>query len=218
MSGRAPSARLFVAVDPPEQVALELATWARLAARETRSGARAGQQPLRVLDPELLHVTVCFLGNRAVDEIPTLAEQLAACKRPPVQLSIGAPLWLPPRRPRALAVELHDEGGALAGIQTEVAARLEWAGRDAQPHEQAPPRSGARGGPRRFHPHITVARMRHDAGRRRRAGASVGDGCGERTLPPTPALSLAPAELVLYRSWLSPEGASYEALSAFALG
>jgi 2'-5' RNA ligase len=218
MSGRAPSARLFVAVDPPGQVALELAAWARLAARETRSGSRAGEQPLRVLAPELLHVTVYFLGNRAVDEIPALAEQLAECERPPVQLSIGAPLWLPPRRPRALAVELRDEGGALARIQTEAAARLERAGRDPQPHEQAPPRSGARGGPQRFHPHITVARMRHDAGRRRRTRAWAGDGCGERTLPPTPGLSFAPSELVLYRSWLSPEGASYEALSAFAIG
>jgi RNA 2',3'-cyclic 3'-phosphodiesterase len=218
MSRRAPSARLFVAVDPPEQVALELAAWARLAARETRSGSRAGQQPLRVLDPELLHVTVCFLGNRAVDEIPTLAEQLAACDRPPVQLSIGAPLWLPPRRPRALAVELHDAGGALARIQTEAATRLERVGRDAQPHEQALPRSGARGGPRRFHPHITVARMRHDARRHRRARACTGDGCGARALPSTPALSFSPAELVLYRSWLAPEGASYEALSAFAIG
>jgi RNA 2',3'-cyclic 3'-phosphodiesterase len=218
MSGRAPSARLFVAVDPPEQVTLELAAWARLAARETRSGSRAGQQPLRVLDPELLHVTVCFLGNRAVDEIPTLTEQLAACERPPVQLSIGAPLWLPPRRPRALAVELHDGGGALARMQTEVATRLERVGSDAQPHEQAPPRRGARGGPRSFHPHITVARMRHDAGRRRRARAGTSDGWGDRSLPPTPALSFAPAELVLYRSWLSPEGASYEALSALAIG
>jgi 2'-5' RNA ligase len=217
MSGHAPSARLFVAVDPPEQVALELAGWARLAARETRSGARTGERPLRVLDPELLHVTVCFLGNRAVDEIPTLADRLAACERPPVQLSFGAPLWLPPRRPRALAVELHDDDGALAGIQSEVATRLERTGHDAQPHEQAPPRSGARG-PRRFHPHITVARMRHDAGRRRRARGSSGEECGNRTLPPTPALSFAPAELVLYRSWLSPEGASYEALSAFAIG
>lgn len=218
MSGRAPSARLFVAVDPPEQVALELAAWARLAARETRSGSRAGQRPLRVLDPELLHVTVCFLGNRAVDQIPALADQLAGCVRPLVQLSVGAPLWLPPRRPRALAVELHDEGGALARIQTEAAARLGRADPDAQPHEQAPPRSGAHGGPRRFHPHITLARMRHDAGRRRRPRSSSAEGCGERALPPTPALSFAPAELVLYRSWLSPEGASYEALSAFAIG
>jgi 2'-5' RNA ligase len=206
-----------VAVDPPAQVALELTAWARLAARERRSGSRPGQQPLRVLDPELLHVTVCFLGNRAVDEIPTLADQLAACERPPVQLSIGAPLWLPPRRPRALAVELHDEVGALAGMQTEVAARLERI--DQEPQRQTPPRTGGRARTRRFHPHITVARMRQDAGRRRRArGAWTGDGCGERALPPTPALSFAPGELVLYRSWLSPEGASYEALGAFAIG
>lgn len=214
MSGRVPGARLFVAVNPPEQVALELAAWARAAARETRSGSRAGLHPLRVLDPELLHATVCFLGSRAVQEIPALADQLAACERPTVRLSVGAPLWLPPRYPRALAVELHDEGGALASIQKEVAARLEPSDRDAQPHEQAPPRSGARSRPRRYHPHITVARMRSDGRRPRPTSGEQ----GERSLPPTPALSFAPAELVLYRSWLSPEGASYEALSAFAIG
>lgn len=212
MSRRAPSARLFVAVDPPEQVAMELADWARSAAREAQSHARGSQQALRVLDPELLHVTLCFLGSRAVDEIPALTGQLAACERPPVELSLGAPLWLPPRRPRALAVELHDSRGELARIQAEVAARLEPSAQEAHG-----PRAGGGAGakPRRYRPHITVARMRYDSGGRSRSPAGV---VGERSLPPTPALSFAPAELVLYRSWLSPEGASYEALSAFAIG
>jgi hypothetical protein len=40
----------------------------------------------------------------------------------------------------------------------------------------------------------------------------------ERLLPATPPLSFLPSELVLYRSWLSPEGASYEPLAAVALG
>lgn len=205
MSRRAPSARLFVAVDPPEQVALELAVWARVSAREKQSRSGAAQQGLRVLDPGLLHVTLCFLGNRAVQEIPALADQLAECERPPVELSVGAPLWLPPRRPRALAVELHDQDGTLARIQAEVAARLEPS--EQEKHERK--RS------QRFRPHITVARIRHDSARRLRAPSGQR---GQRSLPPTPALSFAPAELVLYRSWLSPEGASYEALSAFAIG
>jgi len=213
MSRRAPSARLFVAVDPPTQVAVEMAAWARSAAHEQRSRGGAEHQALRVLDPELLHVTLCFLGNRAVEEIPALIDQLAMCERTPVELSIGAPLWLPPRRPRALAIELHDRDGALAQIQADVTSRLEPA--DQEPLEQRRERRAAAAKPRRFHPHITVARMRADGrGRRSRPASSER---GERSLPPTPALSFAPAELVLYRSWLSPEGASYEALSALAL-
>lgn len=214
MSGRDPSARLFVAVDPPASVAEQLAVWARSAARGARSSSSGNRPSLRVLDAELLHVTVCFLGNRSVQSIPALTDELAACERPAMRLSVGAPLWLPPRRPRALAVELHDESGALARVHAQVAARLEPV--DEQSHApSASGPSGARAIPRRFRPHITVVRMRSDGGKRppgnRRGGT-------EPALPPTPALSFAPAELVLYRSWLSPAGATYEALSAFPLG
>ena len=59
---------------------------------------------------------------------------------------------------------------------------------------------------RHFRPHITVARMRSGTVPR------------ERTLPPTPALSFVPSELILYRSWLSPDGASYEAIATHPIG
>lgn len=213
MSRRAASARLFVAVDPPEQVAALLTVWARTAARERQSGGDSQQQALRVLDPELLHVTICFLGERAIDEIPALEDQLAMCERSPVELSVGAPLWLPPRRPRALAVELHDKEGTLARIHAEVTSRFESTDQDAL--EQTQGRRGASAKPRRFHPHITVARMRAD-GRGRRSHGQLSER-GEPLLPPTPQLSFSPAELVLYRSWLSPEGASYERMSACPL-
>jgi RNA 2',3'-cyclic 3'-phosphodiesterase len=208
MSRRAASARLFVAVDPPEQVANQLAAWARAAARERRSGGGSQQQALRVLDAELLHVTVCFLGERAVDELSALEEQLATCELSPVELSVGAPLWLPPRRRRALAVELHDKDGALARIHAEVSSRLETT--DPALFNQRLERRGTSAKPRRFHPHITVARMRADGRSRRSHGPSGKD--GEPLLAPTPSLSFVPTELVLYRSWLSPEGASYESL------
>jgi RNA 2',3'-cyclic 3'-phosphodiesterase len=181
-----------VAVDPPEEVCRRLAEWAREAAR----GARGGLA-LRVLDPELLHVTLCFLGNRPASEMDLLGDQLAACGGEAGELSVGAPLWLPPRRPRALAVELHDEHHRLARLQANVAEALTEAEPDG--HEQP-------GAKRRFRPHVTVARM----GR--------GDAPRERALPATPALSFVPTELVLYRSWLSPQGASYEAVAAHPIG
>jgi hypothetical protein len=40
----------------------------------------------------------------------------------------------------------------------------------------------------------------------------------ERALPPTPAFSFVPGELILYHSWLSPDGASYEPLASYAIG
>lgn len=211
MSSRGPSARLFVAVDPPADVRAVLAAWARGTMRVAQSSARAvrsGPGGLRILDAELLHVTICFLGERPLHEVDSIAADLEACKRPAVELSLGAPLWLPPRRPRALAVELHDEQGTLAGIHAEVLARLTVKPERevASGHASRPGRGSGRARQHRFRPHVTVARMRPGVAPR------------ERTLPPTPARTFAPAELVLYRSWLSPEGASYEALAVASLG
>lgn len=189
----APTVRLFAAVDPPAEVCEELATWTKTAVRGL--GVRAGTSSIRVLDPELLHVTLCFLGSRPVEEIAAIGAALEECAMPVGELSIGAPLWLPPRRPRALAVEVRDDpdGGltTLHGALVEALARA----------------CGYREERRRYRAHVTLARMRE---------GPRGSG-GGRVLPATPALSFTPASIVLYRSWLSPAGASYEALAARTL-
>lgn len=150
---------------------------------------------MRLLAPELMHVTLCFLGSRPVGEIEPIATALLEISPEGLgELSLGAPLWLPRRRPRALAVELHDDQGGLARLREDVLLAL----------------SGACGfvpERRRFRPHLTVARM---GGRDR--GPAVG-----RPLVATPALTFAPEALVLYRSLLAPEGARYEALASLAL-
>lgn len=182
-------ARLFFAVAVPEAVRRELAAWARRSA----GGAR-------VLDPGSLHLTLLFLGSRAFEEVDELAGSLARAARSTgaCELSLGAPLWLPPRRPRALAVEVHDAGAELARLQEALV-------RDAGAAEQAP--DGRRV---RFRPHITVAR----------AGAAPG---AQARLPrefpvPTPQLTFAAARAVLYRSFLERSGARYEALAEADIG
>jgi RNA 2',3'-cyclic 3'-phosphodiesterase len=201
---RSPTARLFVAVDPPADVCLALAAWARSAARAGNHRVHPNTS-LRVLDPELLHVTLCFLGNRPVGEMDALAAQLSKCEGAAGELSLGAPLWLPSRRPRALAVELHDEDGRLARLQAQTVGALQQAS-DWQAPGGASADAHASTARRRFHPHVTVARMGRGATR------------FERFLPPTPLLSFTPSELVLYRSWLSPAGASYEAIASHPIG
>jgi RNA 2',3'-cyclic 3'-phosphodiesterase len=198
---RGATARLFVAIDPPARVRESLCAWAREAvapARGRASGLEAGSgwgkvsgvsRPLRLLAPELLHVTICFLGSRPVEEIEAIAETMGECATAVGELSVGAPLWLPPRRPRALAVELHEPAGELERLHDAVGLALAV--------EQARHR--------RFRPHVTLARMREGAAPR------------ARELPPTPALAFTPRELVLYRSWLSPEGAEYEAVGSATL-
>ena len=66
-------------------------------------------RPLRLLDPEALHLTLCFLGSRPVEEIAAIGSTLSACAAHVGELSVGAPLWLPRTRPRSLAVAIHDD-------------------------------------------------------------------------------------------------------------
>ncbi len=185
----AAQARLFVAIDPPAWVREALCAWARGALGPVRGKGAGATRPLRLLAPELLHVTVCFLGARPVEEIGAIGETLGEEATAVGEVSVGAPLWLPPRRPRALAVELHEPSGELARLHDALGLAL---GVQERRH-------------RRFRPHITLARMREGAAPR------------ARELAPTPQLEFVPTELVLYRSWLSPAGAEYEAVGSATL-
>lgn len=179
-----------MAVDPAAHVCEELAAWGRIAAAGLGlRTARGGRRPLRLLEPESLHLTLCFLGSRPVAEIDTIAAALGSGAASVGELSVGAPLWLPPRRPRALAVEVHDAAGELAALQGEVSRAI------AAVCDWEPER-------RRFRAHITLARL--GAGVRWRSGEP------EPRLPSTPPIRFTPPALILYRSWLSRSGASYE--------
>lgn len=207
------TARLFIALELPDDLREELSAWARYALRaaaacppqphprESRGGRRhshhaAGRMHgIRTLSPDLLHITMSFLGSRPVEEIEPLSALVESCVQPAMgKASIGAPLWLPTRRPRALAVEVHDDSGALDELHRTILGDLSAAGLAS-----TAPTHGA--GHRAFRPHVTVARLRQGAAPR------------ERTLEPTPRRAFTPQRLVLYRSWLSSEGASYEPLA-----
>ncbi len=110
---------------------------------------------------------------------------------------MGAPLWLPRARPRSLAVAIHDEAGELSSLH----ARLTRAIGDAIGSE--PER-------RRLRAHVTLARTRGRAGRRAGTRNPLGE---ESHLPATPQLRFIAASMTLYRSWLSPDGATYEAMA-----
>ena len=194
---RGATARLFAAVALPGAVCDELSAWARSAVRAARMPAGA-----RVLDDGSLHLTLCFLGNRPVAEIDALADALGACAEHACELCVGAPLWLPPRRPRALAVEIAERGGELARLQAELSAAL------AQAGTWVPER-------RRFRAHVTVARMR--GGERGPARPARPARPAQPVLPATPPLRFVAPSVGLYRSWLAPAGASYECIASRAL-
>lgn len=173
--------RLFVALELPSAAVDALAEWARAAARDG----------LRAVPRESLHVTLAFLGERPDDEAPAIAAALPA-DPPRVELALGDPAWLPPRRPRVLAIDLHDGDGACSRVQADVGASLAGLGVFA-PEKRA------------FRPHVTVGRVRR--------GAHV-----DKRLPGiSDHMTFAAAALTLYRSRLGPKGASYEAIARIPL-
>jgi RNA 2',3'-cyclic 3'-phosphodiesterase len=183
--------RLFVALDLPAAVRTELAGWA---ARQL--GGVAGA---RLLDAESMHVTLCFLGGRDAEEVEAIARALrVAAGTAPAPLSLGAPLWLPRRRPRVAAVQLRDREGArgasagVAALQSALAAELARAGwyeREARP----------------FLAHVTVAR------------AGKGGLPTPPELTPPPAIRFTAETVSLYRSHTGPAGARYEPMATVRL-
>jgi 2'-5' RNA ligase len=173
--------RLFVALDLPARARASLERWRSHALREVDG--------LRLVAPEALHATLCFLGWRSADDIEQIG---AACseavgERPPPALSFSEPLWLPRRRPRVVAVGLRDPSGALQAVQEAISAALE-AGGYYQPEK------------RPFLAHVTVARL---AGRARAKRVE---------LARLEAQDFAGAAVTLYRSRLERAGARYEPL------
>ena len=182
----APKARLFVALDLPSSARTALTRW--------RAQQLSGHAGLRLVAAESLHATLCFLGWREETEVGAVAELVSACASPATAapLTIGSPTWLPPRRPRVLAVDLVDHDGTLAALQARVSEMLA-AGAEHQPEA------------RPFRPHVTVARVARGA----RVPAVT------PSLPP--ALRFAGEAVTLYRSRLGSGGARYEPVLRVAL-
>lgn len=154
--------------------------------------AAADDVALRVVAPDALHVTLAFLGHRALDEIEPAREALRGVAAPVGALSLGEPLWLSPRRPHVLTVAVVDPDGALARLQEALTEALS----DAVGF--VPDR-------RAFRPHVTVARVRRGAVPRRGG------------LPEAPRAAFTGEALALYRSWLGSGPARYEPLERVAL-
>jgi 2'-5' RNA ligase len=197
-AGRDAEVRLFVALALPPDIRDAVADWSDRALRGLRRAGPSGPAAdLRPGDPASLHVTLCFLGRRARDAVPVIAELCrASAPGPPVALMLTGPVWLPPGRPRVLALGLESDPDELTPLQARLAGAL--AARGLFEPEDRP-----------FLPHVTVARVRHGARIR---------GTRELKLPRPAGLVETADNVVLYRSHLSSRGGRYEALETIALG
>ena len=117
-----------------------------------------------------------------------MTEALGAVAAPVPGLALGAPAWLPPRRPGVLAVDLVDSEEACGRLQRAVSDTL--VGLGVHTPEKRP-----------FRPHVTVARVRR--------GARVDQQVSPLSLRDT----FAASAVTLYRSRLGPKGARYEPLA-----
>ena len=185
-----PRARLFLALDLPEEARAAIAGW--------RDRAIEGRRELRPIRVEALHVTLVFLGYRPEKEVDRIAEAAfgAAAGLQPALLTPGALKPVPPRRPRLYALDLVDRDGRLGEVQAAAVGALAAA-------------VGFRPERRPFWPHVTLVRVR-----------PTGDGDpGQATPPPEPPCGpFEGRELTLYRSLLHPAGARYEPLARARLG
>jgi 2'-5' RNA ligase len=180
-----PRARLFVALELPEEVTDAVAGWAQ------EAFGPVGE--LRLLRPEALHVTLVFLGYQAERDIERIAEVSFAEGGGPFGLVAEGAVPIPRSRPRLFALGLEDAGGELVRWQEGLSRRLE-AARFYEPEK------------RPFWPHVTLARVKR--------GAKVPRGLEPPELPPELRQPFTAARVTLFRSTLKPSGAVYDALAS----
>lgn len=157
---------------------------------------------VRWVRAEGIHLTLFFLGDVLISQIPAIEGVLATVARManPVTFTVGGVGAFPNlHRPGVIWVGVQESAGRLATLHKAVNIALADLG--FQPEERS------------FKPHLTLGRVNRNAGSEvsRRVGEAVGHfslgQLGEET----------GRELILFRSELKSAGAEYTALRRFPL-
>jgi len=188
--------RLFVAVELPDAVAaaaMRVSDVCRTRARQLAPAARMTWVPR-----DRLHLTVRFIGDVPEGDVPAIEASLAAgWTEPAFSLGLSEAGTFPGRgAPRVLWLAVGPGKEELRRLEREVTDRLGAFG--------IPPE------PRRYTPHLTLARVR-DAG-----GLQAAEWVDELAAP-TETTGTVDA-ITLFASQLSPKGPTYTALQRVSLG
>ena len=189
---KSPRARLFVALDLPQDVRTGVVEWQQTALADPA---------LRVVRPEALHITLVFLGYQAEKDIKAIAKAAFATDAgaPAVEL-LADPVGVPPgKRPRLVALGADSE--ETVALQAGVEERLVEAG-FYEPEK------------RPFWPHVTVARVKPEAPKSRKPALIRTE---PRPLPEHMFRFFRPTRLVLFKSHLRRSGAEYEPMAELEL-
>jgi 2'-5' RNA ligase len=188
---KSPRARLFVALDLPDDLREGIVAW---------GGEALADPALRPVAPESLHITLAFLGHRPEREIEAIAEVVRERVAPAPWVELLDPEQRPPRgRARLYALPALSPGAE--ALQAGVAQGLVEGG--FYEAEKRP-----------FWPHVTVARVRSE-GRGSRRPAVVETPPGK--LPEGMSEARICRRMTLYRSVLQPTGARYVPLAQVEL-
>jgi 2'-5' RNA ligase len=189
---KSPRARLFVALDLPQDVRTGVVDWQQTALADPA---------LRPVRPEALHMTLVFLGYQAEKEAKAIAKAAfdVNSRAPAVELA-AEPVGVPRgKRPRLIA--LGANSGETVELQRQVEERLVEGG-FYEPEK------------RPFWPHLTVARVKPEAPGSRKPAQIRNE---PHPLPEHVFRFFRPTRLVLFRSHLRRTGAEYESLAELEL-
>ncbi len=113
--------RAFIAIDLPQNLKTELAQTGKRLARQLPDGSA------RWVKPERMHLTLRFLGDTAVAQLPAIAAQLdeLAARHAPFNLHLDKLGCFPHRkRPRVIWAGLAGGTNALLALKRDLDARL----------------------------------------------------------------------------------------------
>jgi RNA 2',3'-cyclic 3'-phosphodiesterase len=119
--GRMDVIRAFIAIEMPTAVRAELSRLSDLLAGQTPAGS------VRWVKPELIHLTLRFLGDTAVAKLPALSNALdtVAGQSVPFALQLGQLGCFPnPQRPRVIWVGLDGDKRPLLALKQALDAAL----------------------------------------------------------------------------------------------
>jgi len=135
--------RLFVAVTLSAEVKRELGLVSEVMA------GRLPERSVRWVKPELMHITLCFLGETAVSKLEAITQTMdkVAQNKAPISLRLNGTGCFPnAKRPRVVWVGLTGQVAELATIKQELDTGLAVLGWKMEK--------------RRFKPHLTLGRVK----------------------------------------------------------
>ncbi len=182
-------------------VAVEVNRAVRRAAAELIEQLRSGSADVKWVAPENLHLTLKFLGDVALTETARICDALAraASEVEPFEVEMGGAGAFPNvSRPRTIWLGAKGDDRPMLALHDRVEARLQ--------------KLGFRREGRRFHPHLTLGRVRRPGPALKALSVRLEE------LADYEAGKTQATEVVLFSSQLTPDGPIYQPLGRAKLG